>query len=59
MTQEEYRDQMCRDRLRNAKAHLELNLARGLKSNKKGFLQVYQQHREDQEKHGPNAEWGR
>lgn len=50
---------MCRDSVRNAKAHLELNLARDLKSNKKGFLRVYQQHREDQGKHGPHAKWGR
>ena len=59
VSQEEYRDRMCTDRVKNVKAHLELNLARDLKSNRKGFLQVYQQRREDQEKHGPSAEWGR
>lgn len=56
MAQEEYRDQMCQDGLRNAKAHLELILPRNLKRNKKGFLQVYQQHREHQEKWGLDAE---
>ena len=39
VTQEEYRDtvQLCRDGVRKAKAHLELNLARDVKGNKKGF----------------------
>jgi len=36
---EEYRDVawLCRDRVRKAKAQLELNLARDTKKNKKGF----------------------
>ena len=36
---EEYSDIvcMCRDKVRNAKAQMELNLARDVKSNKKGF----------------------
>lgn len=50
---------MRRDRVRNARAHLELNLARDLKSNKKCFLQLCLQQREDQEKHGLTVEWGR
>ncbi|KAK4828960.1 hypothetical protein QYF61_001581 [Mycteria americana] len=38
----EYRDavQVCRDGIRKAKAHLELNLARDVKNNKKGFCRV-------------------
>ena len=37
---EEYRDAvwMCRDGVRNAKAQMELNLARDLKNNKRGFF---------------------
>lgn len=37
VTQEEYRDtvQLCRNRDRKAKAHLDLNLARDVKGNKK------------------------
>jgi len=39
-TWEEYRNvvRACRDATRNAKAHLELNLARDVKNNKKGFF---------------------
>lgn len=39
MTQEEYRNtvQLCRDGLRKAKIHLELNLAKDVKGNRKGF----------------------
>ena len=38
-TREEYRDaaRLCRDGVRNAKAQLELVLARGAKKDKKGF----------------------
>jgi len=39
-TWEEYRNvvRACRDAMRKAKAHLELNLARDVKNNKKGFF---------------------
>ncbi|KAK4816298.1 LOW QUALITY PROTEIN: hypothetical protein QYF61_014596 [Mycteria americana] len=39
VTQEEYRDtvQSCRDEIMKAKAHLELNLVRNVKGNKKSF----------------------
>lgn len=39
MTQKEYRDivQALRDRIRKAKAHMDLNLARDVKGNKKSF----------------------
>jgi len=39
-TWEEYRNvvRACRDATRKAKAHLELNLARDVKNNKKGFF---------------------
>ena len=33
----------CRGEVRKAKDHLELKLERGLKDNKKYFLQIYQQ----------------
>ncbi|CAM4712535.1 unnamed protein product [Lepidochelys kempii] len=40
MTREEYKNiaQACRSEIRNAKSHLELQLARDVKSNKKGFF---------------------
>ena len=34
---------MCRDGCRNAKAQKELNLARNVKSNKKGFFSYFRQ----------------
>ena len=39
-TREEYRNvaRACRDTTRKAKAHLELNLARDVRNNKKGFF---------------------
>ena len=39
-TWEEYRNvvRVCRDAMRKAKAHLELNLAMHVKDNKKGFF---------------------
>ena len=48
-TWKEYREvvKMCREKIRKAKAQLELNLAAGVKGNKK-LLQVYQQQEEDQ-----------
>ncbi|KFW02563.1 hypothetical protein N327_13593, partial [Fulmarus glacialis] len=44
---EEYRDavQLCRDRVRKAKAWLELNLARNAKNNEKGFYRYVSQKR--------------
>ena len=43
-TWEEYRNvvRACRDATRKAKAHLELNLAKGVRDNKKGFCEVYE-----------------
>ena len=43
-TQKEYKDvvKMCREKIRKVKAQLELNLAAGVKRNKK-LLQIYQQ----------------
>lgn len=32
-----YRDWLCRDEVKNAKEKLELNLARDIRSNRKGF----------------------
>jgi len=48
---EEYRDapQLCRDRVRRAKARLELNLARDAKNNKKGFYRYVSQKRKVKE----------
>ncbi|KFQ99133.1 hypothetical protein Y956_03969, partial [Nipponia nippon] len=48
---EEYRDtvQLCRDRIRKAKARLELNLARDAKNNKKGFYRYVIQKRKVKE----------
>ena len=42
-TQGEYTEvvRMCREKIRKAKAQLELNLAVGVKEDKKIFLQIY------------------
>ena len=55
VTQEEYRDtvQLCRDGVRKAKAHLELNLARDVKHNKKGFYSYTGDKRKTRENVGP------
>ena len=47
-TWEEYRNvvRACRDATRKAKAHLELKLARDVKNNKEGLLQLHQQQKE-------------
>jgi len=44
---EEYMDaaQLCRDEVRKAKVRMELNLARGVKNNKKGFYRYVNQKR--------------
>ncbi|KAK4821658.1 LOW QUALITY PROTEIN: hypothetical protein QYF61_026756 [Mycteria americana] len=49
--QEEYRDdvQLCRDGVRKAEEQLELNLARGIKNNKKGFYRYVSQKRKVKE----------
>ena len=49
-TQKEYKEvvKMCREKIRKAKAQLELHLATEVKRNKKLFLQVYRQQEEDQ-----------
>ena len=48
---EEYRAvaHMCRDRIRKAKAHMELNLARDAKDNKKGFYRYIGRRRQAKE----------
>ena len=40
---------MCRDRIRKAKAQKELNLARGVKNNKKGFYRYACRRRQTKE----------
>lgn len=47
----EYRGvvQICRDRIRKAKVQMELNLARDVKSNKKGFYRYIDRRRQAQE----------
>ncbi|GAB0204864.1 mitochondrial enolase superfamily member 1 [Grus japonensis] len=54
-TWEEYRDVVreCRDATRKAKAHLELNLARDVKDNKKGFFKSISSKRKTRENVGP------
>ena len=44
---------MCRDGVRKAKVHLELNLARGMKSNKKGFYRFMSSKIKTMENVGP------
>ncbi|GAB0175916.1 mitochondrial enolase superfamily member 1 [Grus japonensis] len=53
-TWEEYRDVVreCRDATRKAKAHLELNLARDVKDNKKSFFKYISSKRKTREKVG-------
>jgi len=52
-TWEEYRNivRACREAMRKAKAHLELDLARHVKDNKKGFFK----YRSSKQKNGENA----
>ncbi|GAB0208442.1 mitochondrial enolase superfamily member 1 [Grus japonensis] len=54
-TWEEYRDVVreCRDATRKAKAHLELNLAREVKDNEKGFFKYISIKRKTRENVGP------
>ncbi|GAB0208473.1 mitochondrial enolase superfamily member 1 [Grus japonensis] len=54
-TWEENRDvvRICRDATRKAKAHLELNLARDVKDNKKGFFKYISSKRKTRENVGP------
>ena len=40
---------MCRDRIRKAKAQMELNLARDVKDNKKGFYRYIGRRRQAKE----------
>ena len=51
-TWEEYRNAVraCRDAMRKAKAHLELNLVREVKDNKKGFFKYVSSERKTQGK---------
>lgn len=60
MTQEAQRDvQACRDGIRVPKAHLQLNLTRHTKGNKKDFYRYISNKREDKGKCASAAEWGR
>jgi len=54
-TWEEYRNvvRACRDATRKAKAHLELNLARDVKDNKKGFFNYISSKRKARDNVGP------
>jgi len=54
-TWEEYRNvvKACRDATRNAKAHLELKLARDVKNNKKGFFNYMSSKRKARDNVGP------
>ncbi|GAB0184039.1 mitochondrial enolase superfamily member 1 [Grus japonensis] len=54
-TWEEYRNivRVCRDATRKTKAHLELNLARDVKDNKKGFFKYISSKRKTRENVGP------
>ncbi|GAB0204618.1 mitochondrial enolase superfamily member 1 [Grus japonensis] len=54
-TWEEYRDviRVCRHETRKAKAHLELNLARDVKDNKKGFFKYISSKRKTRKNVGP------
>ncbi|PKU32960.1 hypothetical protein llap_16734 [Limosa lapponica baueri] len=54
-TWEEYRNvvRVCRDAMRKAKAHLELNLARDVKDNKKSFFKYISSKRKTRENVGP------
>ena len=51
MSWEEYRAvvRVCRDRIRKAKAQMELNLARDVKDNKKGFYRYISRRRQAKE----------
>ncbi|GAB0189155.1 mitochondrial enolase superfamily member 1 [Grus japonensis] len=53
-TWEEYRNVVreCRDATRKAKAHLELNLARDVKDNEKGFFKYFDNKRKTRENVG-------
>lgn len=53
-TQEIYRDtvQVCSNGVRKAKAHLELNLARDVQGNKKGFSRCISSKKKDRENVG-------
>ena len=54
-TWEEYKDvvRACRDATRKAKVHLELNLARDVKDNKKGFFKHISSKRKTRDNVGP------
>ncbi|CAM4582215.1 unnamed protein product [Caretta caretta] len=55
MTREEYKNsaQACRNEIRRAKLHLELQLARDVKSNKKGFFRYVGNKKKAKESVGP------
>lgn len=51
--------QACRDTTRKAVAQTELNLARDIKGNMKGFFKLISSKRKTRKKCGSTAEWGR
>ncbi|KAG6923734.1 hypothetical protein G0U57_019529, partial [Chelydra serpentina] len=55
MTREEYKNivQACRSEIRRAKSHLELQLARDVRSNKKGFFRYVSKKKKVKESVGP------
>ncbi|CAM5091720.1 unnamed protein product [Eretmochelys imbricata] len=55
MTREEYKDlaRACRGEIRKAKSHLELQLAKDVKSNKKGFFRYFSKKKKVKESVGP------
>ena len=61
VTWEEYREivQTARDQVREAKALIELNLARVVKGNMKRFYRYISDKRKTQGKHGPSPEGNR
>lgn len=61
VTQEEHRDtvQLCRDGVRKAKAHLDLNLATATKCNKKGVYNYINSKRKARKRYMSTEEWGR
>ena len=47
---------VCRDRIRKAKAQMELNLARDVKDNRKGFYRYIGRRRQAKERCSPSDE---
>lgn len=60
VTREDYKDvaRLCRDKIRKAKAHLELSLATAIKDNKKGFYKYINTKRRTKENLQPLLDAG-